>query len=163
VICPNNKRRREERGEEGGEPPAYTLTLLPGFLIRHSTVLVEAVQQALESYLGEGKVGQTGAAMVMGCVDPESFRLFYRRMCRRIGGWVQMVLQIVLALGGEITEELQAPQREGVQAQWVWYVLLVRQWLEALERLPGREPMLRPMRWWYVYARLAAVQMGLGP
>ena len=159
VVCRTNKRRRKE----GGEQLQYTLTILPGFLIPYSTVGVDEAHAAVESYIGERRVNQVGAAMLMGCVDPASFRLFYRRVGQRIQGWVGVLAQVVLALGGQITEEARAEGREMLEAQWVWYELLVRQWLGILGRLPDMHPILHPMRWWYVYAWLAGARTGLGP
>ena len=159
VICLLNKLRRQE----GDASVQYTLRVLPGFLIPYSRVVVDAVQGALEAYLGRQEVTGPGATFRMGCLNPSSFRLFTRRVRERIGPWISFIGEIVLSLGGTVSAQQPPAAASGLRAQWAWYAPLVCEWLRVHERQPGSAVILGPLWWQYVYAALARRQMGLGP
>jgi hypothetical protein len=159
IICPPNKERRQ-----AGDPSLqYTLRVLPGFLIPYSRVVVDAVQGALRGYLGQRELNEDGAAFRMGCLNPSSFRLFYRRVRRRIGAWISFIGELLLSLGGTISSQQPPAASPGLGAQWAWYTRLALEWLRVHDRQPGSSVILRPLWWQYVYAALARRQMGLGP
>lgn len=159
VKCLPNKRRRKD----GDASFQYMLRVLPGFLIPYSRVVVDAVQGALGAYLGQEEVNEVGAALRMGCLNPLSFRLFYRRVCDRIATWITFIGECVLTLGGTVSSQQPPTATPGLRAQWVWYARLVSEWLRVHDRHPGSSVILRPLWCQYVYAALARRQMGLGP
>lgn len=160
LICEPNKQWRAQTGEL----LKYTIRILPGFLIPYSRIVVDAVQEALDSWLSKEAVSQVGAALRMGCLSPLSFRLFYHRVRKRIAEWLIVLVQLVAELGGEIAEHGGAAAiHEPLRAQWMWFHLLVAEYLRAYARLPETQPILEPMRWQYLYALLSHHQMSLGP
>ena len=159
LMCVENKRRREETGE----PLQYTLTILPGFLISYSTIVVDAVQRGLDSYLGKQTVNQTGAAMKMGCRNPRSFRLFYLRACRRMQLWTQLLVQLLTALGGDLAQERKTDGKDRPRSEWVWFQLLAGEYLRLYGQVPEAALILEALQWQYLYALFAAHRMGLGP
>jgi hypothetical protein len=99
----------------------------------------------------------------MGCLNPCSFRLFYRRVLDRLGAWISFISQLVLSLGGAICSEQPPAASPGPGAQWAWYTRLALEWLRMHDRQPATVLILQSLRWQYVYAALARQQMGLGP
>jgi len=158
-VCVENKRRREECGE----PLQYTVTILPGFFISYSAILVEAVHRGLESYLGKRTVTQTGAALLMGCRNPRSFRLFYLRVCRRMYLWTGLLTQLVTMLGGAPPEERKTDGTDRIHGGWMWFSHLAKEYLRLYGRVPEAALILETLQWQYFYALFAAHRMGLGP
>jgi len=159
LICEPNKEKRRQTGE----PLQYTLRILPGFLIPHSRVVVDLVHEALEGCIGQHAATRLAATLLMGCLSPLSFRLFYQRVQERIVAWLDVLVRLIGELGGEIAEQGEAAAHEPLQAQWRWFHLLVSELLRVHARLPGAPVVLRPLRWQFVYALLSRHQMGLGP
>jgi hypothetical protein len=160
IFCEINYRIRKNTGE----PRQYTLTILPGFLIPHSRIPVDPVHQALDRYMAEGWLKQQGAAMKMRCVSAASFRLFYLRMRSRIDGWTDLLVQLVLALGGKVKDaEVDHIQSRGSEARWSWFVLLATEYVRLYSRLPSVEVIARRYLWQHIYAALSRHRMGLGP
>lgn len=159
LICEVNKQKRRQ----SREPLQYTLRILPGFLIPHSRVIVDLVHEALESFIGHAEVTRVAAALRMGCLSPLSFLLFFHRVQERITTWLEVLVQLIGGLGGEIAKERDAGLHEPLVTRWKWLHLLVAELLRTYGRLPGTQPILKPLRWQYVYALLSGHQMGLGP
>jgi len=162
LICLVNKQLREKTGRL----LQYTITILPGFLIPYSTILVDAVQDALESYIGKAAVTKQGAAMRMGCMSRLSFLLFYSRVVRRIEAWNNLLTELVSDLGGQIEQELVRGKAAGgkrVRRQWEWLHVLVGQYLWLHAQLPGAAVVLQQLQWQYIYALPAGRQTGMGP
>lgn len=160
IFCGNNYRLRKQTEEE----KQYTLTLLPGFLIPYSTVPVDSVHQALDNYITNPGLMEVGAALKMKCLNAASFRLFYSRVCRRLELWTSFLLQLVLSLGGKIKEaDASQEQRQKLQAQWGWFLLLASEYLQLYSSLASTEIILRRFLWQHIYAVLARKHMGLGP
>ena len=132
LICRENKRRREK----SGKPLQYTVTILPGFLISYSTILVDAVHRGLDSYLGKQTVTQTGAALKMGCRNPRSFRLFYLRASRRMYLWTGLLMQLVTMLGGTLSQEQKTDGKDQLHGGWMWFSLLGEEYLRLYGRVP---------------------------
>jgi hypothetical protein len=99
-LCEPNREVRKHTGE----PKQYTLTILPGFLIPHSRILVQRVHGALEGYITDSGLNQVGAALRMGCLSPASFCLFFSRARERLGTWTGALTQWIVALGGTVAE-----------------------------------------------------------
>lgn len=161
LICEVNKRKRCE----SGEPLQHTVRILPSFLIPHSRVVVDRVHEALESYIGHPGATRIAATLRMGCVNPMSFWLFLQRVRDRITIWLEVLIQLIGELGGEIADHPQgrATVGEPLTAQWRWFHLLVAELVRVHSRLPGMQPILEGLRWQYVYALVNRYQMGLGP
>jgi hypothetical protein len=160
IFCEINYHNRLETGEL----KQYTLTILPGFLIPYSTVAVDPVHQALESYISEGGLTQVGAAMRMGCLSPASFRLFYCRVRDRVHSWTDLLIQLVVTLGGNVREEAPKPtNRNELQARWGWFMLLSAEYMSVYARLPNTKVIAQRFVWQYMYAVFSRHNMGLGP
>ena len=97
IFCEINYRVRKQTGEL----KQYTLTILPGFLIPHSRIPVDPVHESLDSYITMGELKQERATLKLRCLSAASFRLFYLRIRSRIDGWTHLLVQLVLALGGQ--------------------------------------------------------------
>jgi len=139
------------------------VTILPGFFVSYSTILVEAVHCGLESYLGKQVVTQTGAALLMGCRNPRSFRLFYLRACRRMYLWTGLLMQLVTMLGGALPGERQTDGKDRMHSGWMWFSHLAEEYLRLYGRVPEAAVILEAFQWQYFYALFAAHRMGLGP
>lgn len=159
IMCLENKRQRFETGEA----LQYTLTILPGFLIAHSRIVVDAVDRALHSYIAEQAVTQTGAAMKMGCVNPLSFRLFYQRVCGRIDSWISLMMQLVVELGAKVLEDKQSDGNDCMRSRWPWYRLVAAQYIRLYAMIAEKKEMPQAFSNQFLYARLASHRMGLGP
>ena len=160
IFCEINHRKRLDTGEL----KQYTLTILPGFLIPYSTIALDPVHQALESYIGEGGLTQVGAAMRMGCLSPASFRLFYARVRQRVQSWTDLLIQLVITLGGHIREEApKVTNQSEPEARWGWFVLLSTEYMSRYSRLPNTQVIAQRFIWQYMYAVLSRNHMGLGP
>lgn len=159
LICPVNKRRREECGAS----LQYTVTILPGFLISFSTIVVDAVHHGLENYLDKQTVTQIGAALLMGCRNPRSFRLFYLRACRRMHLWTGLLIQLVTMLGGALAEERKTDERDRINGGWMWFSHVAEEYLRLYGRVPDADLILEAFQWQYLYALFGAHRMGLGP
>ena len=160
IFCEINYHKRLKTGEL----KQYTLTILPGFLIPYSTIPVDPVHQALESYIREGGLTQVGAAMRMGCLSPASFRLFYCRVRKRVYSWTDLLIQLVVTLGGNVREEApKTTNRNESQACWGWFVLLSSEYMSMYARLPNTKVIPQKFAWQYLYAVFSRDHMGLGP
>lgn len=150
--------------KQTGQPRQYTLTILPGFLIPHSRVPVQQVHRALDGYITEPELQQVGAALRMKCLSPASFRLFFSRVCARLGNWTAALTQWIVALGGIVAEAHPAtPRQEGLGAQWAWFVRLAAEYARLYGRLPGSQVVPLEDLPVYLYAALSRHHRGLGP
>jgi len=160
IFCEINYHIRKTTGK----PKPYTLTILPGFLIPHSRIPVDPVHQALDSYLTKDGLKQQGAAMKMRCLSAASFRLFYSRVHSRICGWTDWLVQLVLALGGQVkSADVAHDQSREPEARWSWFVLLASEYVRIYSRLPSAKVIARRYLWQHIYAALSRHRMGLGP
>ena len=150
--------------KQTGKPKQYTLTILPGFLIPHSVIPVDPVHQALESYITKDGLRQVGAALKMRCLSAASFRLFYSRVCSRLNEWTDLLIQLILTLGGKIKQtDVGQQQRLKLHAQWGWFVLLASEYVHLYSRFPSTELIAQKFLWQHIYAVLSRKRMGLGP
>ena len=159
IFCEINCRIRKETGER----KQYTLTVLPSFLIPYSRIPVETVHEALDGYI-RGTLLQIGAALRMHCLSTSSFRLFYRRVCERLGRWVLILAGSLSAFAEAVGEVVVGkPKREKLRGQWQCFLALSVEYLRLYARpaeaaLVGQK-FLRP----YIYAVLSRHYRGLGP
>ena len=160
ILCEINYRKRLETGEL----KQYTLTILPGFLIPYSTVQVDPVQQALNSYISIGGLTQVGAALKMNCLSPASFRLFYSRVRERVQAWTDLFVQLLVTFGGNVRQEApNSMHHNELQARWGWFVLLSAEYMSVYARLPNTKVIPQRFVWQYIYTVLSRHRMGLGP
>jgi len=102
--------------------------------------------------------------MRMGCLSPASFRLFYARVQERVQSWTDLLIQLVITLGGHIREEAPKAMNQGeLQARWGWFVLLRAEYMSRYSRLPNTKVIAQRFIWQYMYAVLSRDHMGLGP
>ena len=93
-----------------------------------------------------------------------SFRLFYLRIRSRIKGCTDWLVQLVLALGGQIKEaDVDRVQSRGAKGHWSWFVVLASEYVRLYSRLPSTEVIARRYLWQHIYAVLSRKRMGLGP
>jgi len=163
IICKRNHLIRIETGES----KQYTLTILPGFLIPYSTIRVDPVHKAVESYITQDGLKQVGAAQRMNCLSAISFRLFFSRVRTRLENWMALLLQLLITLEGQLKEtdvsRAEGNQPDGLQPQWGWFVQLAAECVRLYERIPGSNVVPQHFLWQYVYSYLSRHQMGLGP
>jgi len=162
LYCSVNHHQRKQNGK----PLQYTITVLPGFLAPHSVILVDKIHQTVDGYIGldrnYGSYQQ--AALQMGCDDPLSFILYFRRVQQRLSAWIVTLTVLAMALGAQIKQAdvRTAPQAE-LKGQWMWFKYLVNAYFEAQGKIPGTKVIAQPLRWQYLYAVLGRRRMGLGP
>ena len=163
ILCEINCQIRKETGEE----KQYTITILPGFLIPYSTIPVDPVHEAVESYITDPGLKQVGAAMRMKALSPISFRLFLSRVRDRLEGWIVLLLQLVHTLEGQVKEvdvgRAEPKKPQGLQDQWAWFVYLANECVRLYARLPESKVILDKFSWQYIYCLLSRHYMGLGP
>lgn len=160
IFCDKNYLARKLTGE----PKQYTLTLLPGFLIPYSVIPIVPVHDAIDAYIMKGNLTQIGAALRMRCLSAASFRMFYRRVCKRVNQWTALFLALVAALGGNIKEAAMGTKSSRkVAAQWAWFVFLASEYVRVYSRYPATEVITDQFLWQHIYAVLGSRRMGLGP
>lgn len=163
VFCETNYRIRKQTGE----PKQYTLTILPGFLIPYSTVPVDPVHAAVNSYITGGGLKQVGAAMRMRCLNPISFRLFLNRVRKRLDGWIVVLIQLLHSFEGQLKEldtgRTEPREPKAFQDWWVWFVWLAAECVRLYARIPEAKVVGKQFQWQYIYSLLSRRQMGLGP
>ena len=160
IICETNHRIRKETGEA----KQYTLTVLPGFLIPYSTIPVDSVYRAVNSYLTESGLKQVGAALRMRCWSSASFQLFYSRILERVEAWTTLFVQMIIALGGNVREaKVSQSDLSGSIAWWKWFVWLSNEYVRLYARLPGSPVIPQKYLRQYIYTLLSRHHMGLGP
>ncbi len=160
IICEINHRIRKETGEA----KQYTLTVLPGFLIPYSTIPVDPVHRAVNSYLTESGLKQVGAALRMRCRSSASFQLFYSRILERVEAWTTLFVQMIIALGGNVREaKVSQADLPGPIARWNWFVRLSTVYVGLYARLPGSPVIPQKYLRQYIYTLLSRHHMGLGP
>jgi hypothetical protein len=160
IFCEINCRIRKETGER----KQYTLTVLPSFLIPYSRIPVETVHEALDGYIRGTRSLQIGAALRMQCLSASSFRLFYRRVCERLGMWVLILARPLSTFAEALGEVLVGePERKKLRDQWQCFLALslehVRLNVRPTETALVGQKFLRP----YIYAVLSRHYRGLGP
>jgi hypothetical protein len=102
--------------------------------------------------------------MRMGCLSPASFRLFYCRVRKRVYSWTDLLIQLVVTLGGNVHEEApKTTNRNESQACWGWFVLLSDEYMSMYARLPTTKVIPQTFVWQYLYAVFSRHRMGLGP
>jgi len=152
--------------QKTGEKKQYTITILPGFLVSHSTIPVDRIHQALHRYITQW-LNQVGAAIRMDCVNPISFRLFLCRARGRLEDWIKLLIQMVLTLEGQVKEAHGGLTEHGntasLEAKWEWFVWLANEYVGLYARLPEAKVVPRKYLWQYIYAALSRNRMGLGP
>lgn len=99
----------------------------------------------------------------MGCLNPLSFQLFYRRVQQRIAEWILVVIQLVLALGSAVPQQSGPNASSELRLQWWRFETLGEEHLRLYSRIPGTTVMNEQQGWRYLYALLSRRRMGLGP
>jgi hypothetical protein len=100
----------------------------------------------------------------MNCLSAASFRLFYCRVSKRLETWTAAFVQRVIALGGKVPEaNTGQASREGLEAQWGWFIWLSTEYVRLYARLPGVPVIAQRFLLTYIYAVLSLQHMGLGP
>lgn len=160
-FCEPNYLLRQKTGEK----IPYTVTILPGFLIPHSTIPVDPVHKAINSYISNSLLMQVGAAQRMNCRSPISFRLFLSRVRKRLEDWIVLLLQLLVTLEGQVKEARATEPREphSLKAQWAWFVWLTNECVRLYARIPDAQVVPQRFLWQYIYCLLSRHRMGLGP
>ncbi len=113
------------------------MTILPGFLVPYSTIPVELVHKAVESYITDPGLKQVGASLRMKALSPISFRLEL---------WIALLLRLVHTLEGQVKEvdvgRAEPREPRGLQDQWAWFVYLANECVRLYARLPGSKVVL---------------------
>ena len=165
ILCKDNQKIREETGEK----IQYTITILPGFLIPHSRVVIPNLLGALEKYVNE-EITQQQAALLINCNSRHSFNLYYRRFSSHFYKWISflaetlqmMELKIEVTGGWSQTSLLLTHATLDVKRNWNQFTdLISRLKIEKMiENSPSKETILR---FEYAHSLLDGNKMGLGP
>ncbi len=159
-YCENNYRKKKE-----GENKQYTLTILPGFLIPYSRIPVELVHKAVEEYITNSRVNETGAALLMNCLSSISFRKYLRRVKERIDSWILLLFTIIDSLNPkEMEMEIKGGIRsKGIKESWRKFIILSAEYTYLYGQIPKAEIITKGYRYQYIYCLLSRNGMGLGP
>ena len=155
LYCPVNHRRRMD----SGEPTQYTITVLPGFLVPYSRILVDTLHAALHGYLhGDARCrSYEQAAYTMNCAQPVSFARYLTRVKLRLSAWIVTLTELLADLGVEITQaDEHGHGGQDLRGQWMCFLYLVTKIVQA-------RVVAEPLRWQYVYGMFSYQRMGLGP
>ena len=155
LYCPVNYRLRKDTGQ----PKQYTITVLPGFLIPYSRILVDTIHAALHGYLhGDAQArSYEQAAYMMNCAQPVSFARYLGRVKQRLSAWIVTLTTLLVDLGADITQtDEQAHGGQDLSEQWMYFLYLVTKTVQA-------KVIAEPLRWQYVYGLFSYQRMGLGP
>lgn len=156
LYCPVNHRRRKD----SGEPKQYTITVLPGFLVPYSRILVDTIHAALHGYLLHGDAqgrSYEQAAYTMNCAQPVSFARYLARVKLRLPAWIVTLTDLLVDLGVEITQaDEHGHGGQDLRRQWMCFLYLVTKIVQA-------RVVAEPLRWQYVYGMFSYQRMGLGP
>tara|TARA_B100001971_G_C18257364_1_gene583326 strand:+ start:237 stop:890 length:654 start_codon:yes stop_codon:yes gene_type:complete len=162
LYCIVNHRLRKH----DGKPLQYTITVLPAFLAPYSVILVDKIHQAVDHYIGQKPECCTHqeAAFKIGCDDPVSFILYFRRVKQRLSAWIVALTVLALTLGANIKQaDVHSAPQTDLKGQWRWFTYLAATCLAAHGKIPGTKVIAQPLRWQYTYAVLGRRSMGLGP
>jgi len=145
----------------------YTITILPGFLIPYSTIPVNPVHEALNSYITKTMWKRLEAAIRMTCASVISFRLFFSRVAERLEGWIDLLVKLVIDASGEVmgpeTGRKVHRDPKSLQEKWDWFVYLATYYVRLYGRIPNGEVVLEKFLWQYIYCLLSRHKMDLGP
>ncbi len=149
--CKDNQKKREETGEK----IQYTITILPGFLIPHSRVVIPNLFKALEKYLNE-EITQQQAALLMNCNSRHSFNLYYRRFSSLFCKWISFLSGILQQ------QKLVTEVNWNVKRKWNRFIALINKLKidKMIKRSPEEEMFFR---FKYVHSLLDGNKMSLGP
>ena len=162
LYCSVNQRLRKH----DGKPLQYTITVLPAFLAPHSVILVDKLHKAVEDYIKQNPDCCTyqEAALQIGCDEPVSFVLYFRRIKLRLPAWIVVLSVLALTLGAQIKQaDVRNTPQTDLEGQWRWFTYLAATYLAAYGKIPGTKVIAQPLRWQYIYALLGRRSMGLGP
>jgi len=162
LYCNVNHRLRKQEGK----PLQYTITVLPAFLAPYSVILVDKIHQAVDGYIGQKPecCSYQQAALKIGCDDPVSFALYFRRVKQRLSAWIVALTVLALTLGAHIKQaDVRTAPQTDLKGQWRWFTYLAPTYLAAYGKIPGTKVIAQPLRWQHTYAVLGRRSMGLGP
>jgi len=151
---------------ETGEKKQYTITILPGFLVPYSIIPLDAIQEATDRYITELGTNQQFAAFIMHCGSTISFRLHFSRIKNRLSEWIAFLIQMLIALGGEIKgEDIKniSYYENPIQAKWKRFKLLVVKYFLFYSGIPGGPVIKERFYYQYIHSVLYRNKMGLGP
>ena len=161
-FCENNYRERVETGEK----KQYTITILPGFLVPYSIIPLDVIHEAVDRYITDPGTSQQAAAFCMYCENSLSFRLHFLRIRKRLSEWITFLIQLVIALEGEIKrEEIKniAHYENPLQATWKKFNRLSDKYFLLYSMLPKAPVIKERFYHQYIHAVLSCNNMGLGP
>jgi len=129
-------------------------------------ILVDKIHEAVHGYIGEKPecCSHQQAALKIGCDDPVSFVLYFRRVKQRLSAWIVALTVLAVTLGAQIKQaDVRTAPQTDLKGQWRWFRYLVSTYLVAYGKIPGTRVIAQPLRWQYMYAVLGRRRMGLGP
>ena len=110
LYCTVNHRLRKH----DGKPLQYTITVLPAFLAPYSVILIDKIHQAIDGYIGQKPecCSYQQAALKIGCDDPVSFVLYFRRVKQRLSAWIVALTVLAVTLGAQIEQGAEGLSRK---------------------------------------------------
>ena len=151
ILCKDNHKIRKETGEE----IQYTITVLPGFLIPHSRVVIPNLFRALEEYFN-GEITQQQAALLMNCNSRHSFALFYRRFSLFSHKWLSFLSEVFHQ------QKLESTAFQDINRKWNQLIALIsRLKIGQIIKTSPRGDMI--LRFEYAHSFFDGNKMGLGP
>ena len=102
----------------------------------------------------------------MHCTCLHSFRLHFSRIKNKLPGWITFLIQLLIAIGGEIKgEDVKniAYYEDPLQAKWKRFKLIVIEYFLLYSRIPGGTVIKERFYYQYIHVVLNHNHMGLGP
>lgn len=163
ILCINNLFERRKTGK----PLQYTLTILPGFLIPYSRILVNSIFLAIKYYITANQPTLLKATFLMNCVNISSFRRYYLRFLAHLNNWILFIIQITIALGGESKQEeiKEIKEKEGDEIKHSWYRFqnCKKEYFSIHSQIPDTIIVIENFQNQYLHVLFCGNQMGLGP
>ena len=161
IICENNKKKNKYEGLK----LQYTLTILPDFLIPYSIIPVESIFESIRQYILDN-ITLRQAAIVMCCLSPWSFKLYYIRFQELVNQWVILLVELIITTQGEYIEEqikeIDVNLNNNKQ-KWNNFNKHLDNYLLQLSKLKASPIITEEMKYPYLHTLLCKTRMGLGP
>jgi hypothetical protein len=157
IICKDMKKYRKTTGDK----VQYTLTILPEFLFPHSRIPIHKLLHAIEYYVKTDNSNFLEAAILIHCINPLSFRLYYLRFLKVLDNWIMLLVVLTLVMGGTINQEELSEPTVDIRQRMDTYEKYTKTYFYRHAQMPGS--LLITDEQGYLHTLYCRNGMSLGP